>query len=73
MKEKSELKKSQQINRLNEALKQRNNEKDSLQARIVELEGKEVEYEQTIRELERDCESKLKMANVRNWKIVKRI
>lgn len=71
MKEKTEL--SEQINRLNEELEKRNNEKNALQETIVVLQGKEVENERKIRDLERDCESKLKTANVRKRKIVKRI
>ena len=71
MKEKTEL--SEQINRLNEELEKRNNEKNALQEIIVVLQGKEVENERKIRDLERDCESKLKTANVRKRKIVKRI
>ena len=47
---------------------QRNTEKDTLQEKIVVLEGKEVEYERKIRELELDCEGKLKTANVRKRK-----
>lgn len=71
MKEKTEL--SEQINRLNEEIEKRNNEKNALQEIIVVLQGKEVENERKIRDLERDCESKLKTANVRKRKIVKRI
>lgn len=71
MKEAIEL--EEQIKRLNEELMQRNAEKDALLKRIVIYEGKEVKYERKIREFERDCERKLKTANVRKWKIVKRI
>ena len=61
------------MSKKNEELKKRNDEKDTLRERIVALEGKEVEYERKIGELERDCKSKLKTANVRKRKIVKRI
>ena len=64
--EKIEL--SEQINRLNKQLVQRDAEKNTLKERNVELEGKEVAYEQRIRDLERDRENILTEANVRKKK-----
>ena len=66
MMEKIEL--SEQINRLNNQLVQRDAEKNTLKERNVELEGKEVAYEQRIRDLERDRENIFTEANVRKKK-----
>ena len=62
------IKLSEQINRLNKQLVQRDAEKNTLKKRNVELEGKEVAYEQRIRDLERDRENILTEANVRKKK-----
>ena len=66
MMEKIEL--SEQINRLNKQLVQRDAEKNTLKERNVELEGKKVAYEQRIRDLERDRENIFTEANVRKKK-----
>ena len=62
------IKLSEQINRLNEQLVQRDAEKNTLKERNVELEGKKVAYEQRIRDLERDRENIFTEANVRKKK-----
>lgn len=66
MKEKIEL--GEQIKRLNGELIQRNTEKASLEEGIIVLVEEQEKNGRKILELERDCKSKLKTANVRKEK-----